>query len=259
MGTSDERPDDGGDALSAPGGVPDDVDGCHYAALVGEADLDDDLGNDYDPAEYELTGAELGELLGADGEQDIGPVLAPSPVCSSPSLPDFSAEALRASHGHISGSDDEEEVSDQVDVPEVPATGVDPGDVEEAEPQFADETEPNAESWMEPTETTITIDGMSTKAIKAELKRRALSTTGKVAALKQRLKDAVGGNTFLSTVAECVEWIEETREVWKSDMCATAEIEFLRLNVIDMYNHGMGSVDVADQLRNTWHTLLCHR
>ena len=64
MGTSDERPDDGGDALSAPGGVPDDVDGCHYAALVGEADLDDDLGNDYDPAEYELTGAELGELDG---------------------------------------------------------------------------------------------------------------------------------------------------------------------------------------------------
>eukprot|EP01048_Picozoa_sp_COSAG05_P016973 COSAG05_NODE_2256_length_3329_cov_2.630031_5_plen_120_part_00 len=88
-----------------------------------------------------------------------------------------------------------------MDVPEVPATGVDPGEVEEAEPQFADETEPNAESWMEPTETTITIDGMSTKAIKAELKRRALSTTGKVAALKQRLKDAVGGNTFVLKTA----------------------------------------------------------
>jgi hypothetical protein len=57
---------------------------------------------------------------------------------------------------------------------------------------------------------------------------------------------------MLSTVADCVEWIKKERKVWSTSMCATKTIEFLRLNVIEMYNAGMGSVDVADQLRNSY-------
>jgi hypothetical protein len=50
---------------------------------------------------------------------------------------------------------------------------------------------------------------------------------------------------IMSTVAECVEWDEKSRRVWSSELSS-----HVLLNLIDIYNFHMNSVDMADQLRN---------
>jgi hypothetical protein len=55
---------------------------------------------------------------------------------------------------------------------------------------------------------------------------------------------------IMSTVAECVEWDEKSRRVWSSELSSHVQMKYLRLNLIDIYNFHMNSVDMADQLRN---------
>ena len=55
---------------------------------------------------------------------------------------------------------------------------------------------------------------------------------------------------ILSTAAESVVWTTKTRTVW--DGRAKTEMKFLRLNVIDDYNHKMNGTDIADQLRGVY-------
>ena len=55
---------------------------------------------------------------------------------------------------------------------------------------------------------------------------------------------------LLSTACSDVNWIAKKRKVWHAQKNAYVWIKFLRLNVIDFYNRNMGSVDLADQLRN---------
>ena len=55
---------------------------------------------------------------------------------------------------------------------------------------------------------------------------------------------------LLSTACSEIKWIAKHRKVWHKGKNAYASIKFLRLNVIDFYNKNMGSVDIADQLRN---------
>jgi len=57
---------------------------------------------------------------------------------------------------------------------------------------------------------------------------------------------------FLTMIAESIEWIEKTREVWNKVTRRMQPIEFLRVNVNDDYNNKMNAVDVADQLRNQY-------
>lgn len=49
---------------------------------------------------------------------------------------------------------------------------------------------------------------------------------------------------------EKIEWITKQRPVFDKNIGTVAPINFLRLNVTDEYNYGMGHVDMADQLRN---------
>ena len=55
---------------------------------------------------------------------------------------------------------------------------------------------------------------------------------------------------LLSTACSQIKWIGKNRKVWHPGKNSYVSIKFLRLNVIDFYNHNMGSVDIADQLRN---------
>ena len=56
-----------------------------------------------------------------------------------------------------------------------------------------------------------------------------------------------------STIAEKVEWVEMTRDVYSQELkCVMVPMKYLRLNLIDDYNHRMNSVDLADQLRNCY-------
>lgn len=57
---------------------------------------------------------------------------------------------------------------------------------------------------------------------------------------------------LLSMVCSEVKWIAKARKIWHKGKNCFVEIKFLRLNVIDFYNYNMGSVDLADQLRNTY-------
>jgi hypothetical protein len=57
---------------------------------------------------------------------------------------------------------------------------------------------------------------------------------------------------ILSTAADCVEWIEKTRKVWDTAAQQRAIMKYLRLNVIEDYNHHMNSTDIADQLRGSY-------
>ena len=57
---------------------------------------------------------------------------------------------------------------------------------------------------------------------------------------------------MLSTVSECVEWTVMRKKVWSEKEKRKAFVEFLRLNMIDDYNHHMNSVDIADQLRGVY-------
>ena len=55
---------------------------------------------------------------------------------------------------------------------------------------------------------------------------------------------------FLTMCNEKIEWVKKTRKVFNKEKKKVEKINFLRLNVNDDYNNGMGDVDVADQLRN---------
>ena len=56
----------------------------------------------------------------------------------------------------------------------------------------------------------------------------------------------------LLTAADCVEWIVKTRKVWDTAAQQRAIMKYLRLNVIEDYNHHMNSTDIADQLRGSY-------
>jgi hypothetical protein len=55
---------------------------------------------------------------------------------------------------------------------------------------------------------------------------------------------------FLTMCCQEIKWKEKTRKVFNKMSKKVVEIKFLRLNVNDEYNYGMGNVDIADQLRN---------
>ena len=57
---------------------------------------------------------------------------------------------------------------------------------------------------------------------------------------------------FFSARCDKVQWIEKTRKVFDKAVSKTKKMKFLRLNIVDEYNHGMGHVDIADQLRNVY-------
>ena len=54
---------------------------------------------------------------------------------------------------------------------------------------------------------------------------------------------------YLSMISEQVKWVVKEKEVFNKATRKMEPLKFLRLNQIDTYNYGMGSVDVADQLR----------
>jgi hypothetical protein len=49
-----------------------------------------------------------------------------------------------------------------------------------------------------------------------------------------------------------LEWVVVEKKVYNVDTQKTEFIRFLRLNIIHKYNHTMGHVDVADQLRGSY-------
>jgi hypothetical protein len=55
---------------------------------------------------------------------------------------------------------------------------------------------------------------------------------------------------FLSTICETIKWIVCEKSVYCVDTEKKETMKFLRLNINNDYNHDMGSVDIADQLRN---------
>lgn len=57
---------------------------------------------------------------------------------------------------------------------------------------------------------------------------------------------------FLSMSCKEVKWVIKTKKVWDKVKQKVVEMEFLRLNLIDDYNNGMGHVDLGDQLRNQY-------
>lgn len=57
---------------------------------------------------------------------------------------------------------------------------------------------------------------------------------------------------FLSMCAVEARWIVKERKVFDKQSLQMVPLQFLRLNVNDEYNVGMGDVDVADQLRNQY-------
>jgi hypothetical protein len=57
---------------------------------------------------------------------------------------------------------------------------------------------------------------------------------------------------YLSMVSVVLEWVAVEKKVYNVDTQKTEFIRFLRLNVIHKYNHTMGHVDVADQLRGSY-------
>ncbi len=57
---------------------------------------------------------------------------------------------------------------------------------------------------------------------------------------------------LMSTVPECVKWNEKSRKVWSAELTCQVQMKYLHLNLIDIYNFHMNSVDVADQLCNCY-------
>ena len=57
---------------------------------------------------------------------------------------------------------------------------------------------------------------------------------------------------LLSTVAELIEWKVKEKQVWNQQENKKKKLRFLRLNLIDKYNHHMNSTDIADQLRGIY-------
>ena len=55
---------------------------------------------------------------------------------------------------------------------------------------------------------------------------------------------------FLSTICKSIKWIECHKEVHCVETEQVEMMKFLHLNINNSYNHGMGGVDIADQLRD---------
>ena len=64
---------------------------------------------------------------------------------------------------------------------------------------------------------------------------------------------------FLSSACQELKWIKKEKKVFDPKQKKTVQMPFYRLNIVDFYNHNMGNVDLADQLRNhyrydsSWH------
>lgn len=64
---------------------------------------------------------------------------------------------------------------------------------------------------------------------------------------------------ILSNACTEIKWTKKERKVWSKAKNEYVNGHFYRLNLIDFYNHNMGNVDLADQLRNyyrydtSWH------
>ena len=57
---------------------------------------------------------------------------------------------------------------------------------------------------------------------------------------------------FLSTICQSIKWIQLERQVFNVDSEKVEPMKFLRLNINNGYNHGMGHVDISDQLRGSY-------
>lgn len=57
---------------------------------------------------------------------------------------------------------------------------------------------------------------------------------------------------YLSMVAKEIKWVEVSKNVYNVDSGITEKMKFLRMNHIHQYNHTMGNVDIADQLRGSY-------
>ena len=57
---------------------------------------------------------------------------------------------------------------------------------------------------------------------------------------------------YLSMICESIKWVLKERNVYNVDSGMMEKLYFLRMNHIDCYNHTMGNVDVADQLRGVY-------
>ena len=57
---------------------------------------------------------------------------------------------------------------------------------------------------------------------------------------------------FLTLCNSAIKWVQKKRKVFDKGRNLTEKIRFLRLNITDDYNNGMGQVDIADQLRGTY-------
>ena len=57
---------------------------------------------------------------------------------------------------------------------------------------------------------------------------------------------------ILSTVSKTIEWDQKSRKVWFLVLGSKVTMKYLRLNLIDIYNNHMNSVNLADQLRNCY-------
>ena len=55
---------------------------------------------------------------------------------------------------------------------------------------------------------------------------------------------------FLSTICEMIKQVQCTKHVYCVETEQVEEVKFLHLNINDDYDHDMGNVDIADQLRN---------
>lgn len=49
-----------------------------------------------------------------------------------------------------------------------------------------------------------------------------------------------------------VDWIKMRMDVYSAEEKQIVQMEYLQLNLIEGYNNHMNSVDMADQLRNTY-------
>ena len=63
---------------------------------------------------------------------------------------------------------------------------------------------------------------------------------------------------FLSMICDSIKWVLKTQKVYSKNKSKVSKLSFLRLNVNNEYNYGMGHVDVADQIHlvykvNAWH------
>ena len=57
---------------------------------------------------------------------------------------------------------------------------------------------------------------------------------------------------FLSMACKEIKWIQKKRKVYDKATSTMVDNEFLRLNINDDYNFGMGNVNIADQIRGSY-------